>query len=141
MAYGGWDISILSEQRRKNDTGNKRLPPSERAVNYAKAIVTAWPVVLGLVGLLGYTNKDHIGRFVGLAEADGETEITQPTETFEQQVKRFSEEVRIELVSLRREVQKVNSRLAQKDAENYKKLEEQLSEIDAKVTSIQELVN
>jgi hypothetical protein len=131
----------LNEQRRKSDSGNKRLPPSERALNYTKALVTAWPVIIGLVGLLGYTNKDHIGKWVGLAQADGKTEITETGPAFESQVKQFSEEVRIEIVSLRNEVKSVNEKLAAQDRQNYQRLEALMNDIKQQVAEMQELVN
>lgn len=68
---------------RKGERDGPRLTPGERAKNWAQAAVTAWPIVLPLLGLLGYTNADEISRFINgkdtLPVPTGE--VVTPTET------------------------------------------------------------
>ena len=129
------------QDRRKGEAHGRRLSPGERAKHWAQAAVTAWPIVLPLLGVLGYTNSEHIRSWTGLAQADGQTEVVEGGVTFESQVSTFSREVRAELETIHDEIKKVNSRLAAKDRENYERLEKSLAGLKQQVDEIQELVN
>ena len=120
----------MNEHRRKGESQGPRLSPGERAKHWAQAAVTAWPIMLPLLGVLGYTNADHITGWTGLAQPDARTEITETDVTFEQQVQRFSQEVNAELSTLRKA-----------DAANLKQLEARLETLSKEVAEIQELVN
>lgn len=127
------------EYTRKSDPKNKSLSPGERAINWCKALATAWPVILGLVGLLGYTNQDHIKNWVGLAEADGKTEI-EAGDNFQHQVQKFSQEVQTELERIRANSDSIRKQLAEKDQTNYSKLQSRLNKIDERLRLIEGLV-
>lgn len=45
---------------RRSDPQNKQLPKSERFKNYCASAGALWPVIIGLVGVLGYTNAEEI---------------------------------------------------------------------------------
>lgn len=49
---------------RKGEKHGRSLSPGERAKHWASACKEGWPVVLGLIGLLGYTNAAEIKQFV-----------------------------------------------------------------------------
>lgn len=132
-----------NEYTRRSDVKNKKLPPSVRAMNYAKALVTAWPVVLGLVGLLGYTNADEIKQFyqkVEIEEADGQTEVASGGMTFEESVEKFTKETRKEIEEIKATAERIRTQLAGTDSSNYTKLQEQLKAIDLRLQDIEEIV-
>ncbi|MDH3376160.1 MAG: hypothetical protein OEQ39_04220 [Gammaproteobacteria bacterium] len=129
-----------NEYTRASDPQNKTLSPGVRAINWAKAATTAWPVVLGLAGLLGYTNKDHIEHWVGLAEADGKTEITDDAADRWSQVQKFSTEVRAELEQIKLNSAEIKRQLAAKDQSNYAALRKLVDSIDERVKLIEEVV-
>ena len=90
-----------------------KLPPSERMKNYADAVMKVWPVILVLIGGLGYTNKDEIkGMF--FAEADGKTEV----ENWKTMIK-FSHEMREEIERIDGELAVLKAETAEQDANNY----------------------
>lgn len=111
----------MGEKRRAGEPAGRRLTPGERAKNWASAAVTAWPIVIPLLGLLGYTNKDHIGNWVGLAETDGITDIA-PEADFRAQVKKFSQDIVERLNSIEANSIAIKHQLAKKDQENYEAL-------------------
>jgi hypothetical protein len=102
----------------------KRLSPGERAQNWATALVTLWPVIVALIGLLGYTNRDHIRNM--LTEADGKTEIDATGPTFEAQVKKFSEEVRAELIRIEQNSAAIRRQMENSDRETLESLQAQI---------------
>jgi hypothetical protein len=90
--------------KRADDAKNKSLAPSVRFQNYCKAFMTTWPALIFILGLLGYTNKDHIAQWTGLSQPDGKTEVVATGSTFEQSVIANSQEVAIEIEKLKREL-------------------------------------
>lgn len=127
------------EKKRAGESSGRRLTPGERAVNWAKAAVTAWPIVLPLLAALGWTNKDHIQSWV-ITEADGQTEVLPGGQTFEEMVAKFTTEIaaRVDEIEGRLEVSKAD--LSQDDRKNYAALAKQLKAIDARLTEIEEVV-
>ena len=109
----------------------KSLTPGERAHNWAQAAVTLWPVIVALIGLLGWTNKDSVMRWTGLAEADGKTEITATGPTFEDQVRKFSEEVRAELIRIESNSVAMDSQLQDADRRAISRLQAQIDQLKA----------
>ena len=84
------------------------LPRSERLKNYASAFMTMWPLWVFLFGLLGYTNKDSITNWAGLAEADGETEIDANAQRWND-VAKFSEETKTRMDSIEAEIKSLKA--------------------------------
>jgi len=97
---------------RSSDPKNTALTAGERAINWAKAMTTAWPVILGLVGLLGFTNAEKIKTaFKGTLEpVDG---ISQPAPANAN----FEEQVRVSIKDIVVELKKQSARDARLEAE------------------------
>lgn len=130
------------EYTRGSDPKNIKLPPSVRWVNRAKAFATSVPAVIALLAALGISNKDHIEHWVGLAEADGHIEVeagSRPS-TFQLQVKKFTEETRAELDSIKSNTTEIRAQLAKKDQQNYTTLKQLVDAIDERVAAIEEVV-
>ena len=66
--------------RRKGEKEGRRLYPAERFKIWVGAFVQAWPIVVPILGLLGYTNKDHIANFVNGGPPVAEGEVVVPTQ-------------------------------------------------------------
>ena len=130
----------MVEKRRKGEENGKRLTPGERAINWAKATAAAWPVVLGLVGLLGWTNSDYIMRAVNIQEADGKTEVQPGGMTFEETVAKFTQEInaRVDEIDGRIEVHKAN--LSADDRRNLVQLRKELKAVTMRLERVEELV-
>lgn len=132
-----------NEYTRGGDAKNVKLPPSVRWMNGAKAFATSVPAVIALLAALGWTNKDAIKQWIpDLAEADGQTEVetgSKPT-AFQLQVKKFTEETRIELDSIKSNTTAIRSQLAKKDQQNYTELKRLVDAIDARVAVIEQEV-
>lgn len=126
--------------KRAGEADGRRLYPGERAAIWAKAAVTAWPIVLPLLGLLGYTNKDHIREWAGMAEADGKTEVEIDSPDRWQQVSKFSTEVTAELEAIRSNSAKIQQQLAARDNANYSKLASQLEGLNGRLAKIEKIV-
>ena len=108
---------------RKGEKDGAKLTPGERALNWAKAAA----VIVPLIGI-GAVADEPVARWVGLAEVDHKTEIGN--ETFEEQVKRFSEETRNEIDGLKNQ-----------DQTNDYNIRKLLHEIDKRLKKVEELVN
>ena len=87
--------------RRKGESEGRRLYPAERFKIWVSAFVQAWPIVIPLLGLLGYTNKDNIATFInGAPVAEGEVvvptqlppELTQSLNSFDAAIKKLQAE-------------------------------------------------
>jgi hypothetical protein len=103
-------------------------------------MTTAWPVILGLVGLLGFTNAEKIKvAFKGTLEpVDG---ISQPANgDFEQQVRDSISDIVRELKQLKAKDTQLQSQLLSQDSENYESLESMIEIIRVEIQQIRELV-
>lgn len=80
----------------------RALYPGERAILWAKALGL---VCAALASLLGYTNRDHIAKWAGLAEVDGKTEVTKLAD-----IVKFSHEMRAEIERIDLEIAGLKSR-------------------------------
>ena len=126
--------------KRAGESGGRRLSPGERAGHWASAAVTLWPVIVGLVGLLGYTNQETIKGWTGLAEPDGVTEI-DTTADFEAQVQKFSQETVTSLEQLKADVGAIRSQMSREDKRNFEALEDADEALQDQIDEIKELVN
>ena len=95
------------ENRRAGEKKGRKLSPGERAKNWAGAAVTLWPILVFLLGLLGYTNADKI---TALAQPDGNTEIVN--QNFEEQVQKFSQETVKRFEAQQKQIQQANKRIS-----------------------------
>lgn len=91
--------------------------------------MTIWPAWIFVFGLLGYTNKDHIRDWVGLAEADGKTEVSSNGLTFEQSVEKFSREVRDELIRIEQNSAAIRKQMEREDRKTLEALQTQIDEL------------
>jgi hypothetical protein len=128
------------EYTRSNDPQNKHLSPGERAINWAKAMTAGWPVVVGLVGLLGYTNKDEVMNWLPLAEVDGKTEITATIDSRWAQMQKFSVETRTEIESLKHEIRSAEIKLNKGDQQNRDSLVKLINDLDVRLSAIETVV-
>ena len=110
-----------------------KISPGERAVNWAKALAV---LCTALVTLLGYTNRDAIGKWTGLTEADGKTEVISLED-----IKKFSEEMREEIERIDAEEAEGRAMAAKQATTNYRALVKKQDSQSKKINKITELVN
>jgi hypothetical protein len=110
------------------------MTPGERFHNWARAFMTLWPAWVFILGLLGYTNADHLRDWAGIAEADGKTEIAADGLTFEQSVEKFSREVRDELVRIERNSAAIRQQMQDSDKKTLESLQAQIDSLQATIS-------
>ncbi len=125
------------------DSLKKKITVGERALNWARATKEIWPIILLLVGSLGWSNKDNIQGWIDLDQADGQEEVSgngMQLTPFQLQVQKFSQEVRIELEKIKMNSEAIKNKLANKDRSNYSKLKAQIKSIGDRVIAIEKIV-
>ena len=127
---------------RRSDPKNASLTAGERAINWAKAMTTAWPVILGLIGLLGFTNAERIRTvFKGTLEpVDGIHQPAPANANFEEQVRTSIADIVAELKRQKGKDAQLQSQLQSQDTENYESLQSMIDITRAEVQQIRELV-
>lgn len=116
------------EYTRQTDPQNKRLPRSERFKNYCASAGALWPVIIGLVGLLGYTNAEEI-KGVFAPKPVPTPEDVHGIGTFEEQLLQSLEDIVAKLK--RHDV--MLATLEKQDNANQGDLVEMLRNLEAKV--------
>ncbi len=105
------------------------MTPGERFHNWARAFMTLWPAWVFILGLLGWTNADHLRDWAGIEEADGQTEVSATGLTFEQSVEKFSREVRDELVRIEQNSAAIRRQMQDSDKKTLESLQIQIDEL------------
>ena len=111
-------------KRRVGEPNGRRLTPGERAVHWAKAAVTAWPIILPLLAALGYTNKDHIANLVNGGPPVAEGEVVVPYEIPES-LRLSLESFDSAIIRLQEEQRRLNARINAVDRESENDDDEQ----------------
>lgn len=91
------------EKRRAGEKEGRTLTPGERVKNWVSAAVAAWPIMVALLGLLGYTNKDHVHGYIFPTVDDN---ISVGSGPFEEEVKTRITEISDALKEIRAEIEK-----------------------------------
>lgn len=118
-----------------------KMTVGERAINWSKAAVTIWPVIVGLLALLGWTNSDHIMRALSVPEPDGVTEVELGGLTFEDMVVKFTREMNARVDELEGRVEVQRADLSTSDRKNLQKLQGELHKLNERLVAVEELVN
>lgn len=130
----------MNEKRRKGEPNGQKLTPGERAKNWASAAVTAWPIMVTLLGLLGWSNAERIAQFA-LQEADGQTEVIPGGVSFEESVARHAQEINARVDDLEGVVAVQKADLSAEDRKNLQILRKKLADINVRLMAVEELVN
>lgn len=109
---------------RKGEKHGRSLSPGERAKHWASACKEGWPVVLGLIGLLGYTNADEIRQFVKPIPTP---EDVHSIGNFEEQVLQSLDDI---VIKLKRHDEDI-ARLGKKDVTDQAGLQFQIDQLKA----------
>ncbi len=109
---------------RKGEKHGRSLSPGERAKHWASACKEGWPVVLGLIGLLGYTNADEIRQFV---KPIATPEDVHSIGNFEEQVLQSLDNI---VIKLKRHDADI-ARLGKKDVTDQAGLQFQIDQLKA----------
>ena len=110
------------ENRRAGEKKGRKLSPGERAKNWASAAVTLWPILVFLLGLLGYTNADKIPGFA-------ETEIVN--NNLENEFTQFSRETVARLNRLEKQIKNIQTGSKTGDSSLRDELEQLRAEVRA----------
>ena len=130
----------MKQGKRAGESEGRKMSAGERAKNWASAFMTLWPAWVFVFGLLGYTNQDKLKSWTGLAEPDGETELTDDAADRWAQVQKFSQEVRAELEAIRANSESIKTQMSTQDQSNYAKLIEQLAALEVRVADMEKVV-
>ena len=88
-----------------------------------------WPVILVLIGGLGYTNKDEISGFIFTSNDTAITTLTP----FEAHVREEIERIDLERAGLESNLQEVKDKLRQQDRTNYQALVRKIEGMQARI--------
>ncbi len=113
---------------RRSDPQNKQLPKSERFKNYCASAGALWPVILGLVGLLGYTNAAEI-KSAFASKSVPTPEDVHSIGDFESQVLQSLEDIVVKL----KQHDVLLSTLQKQDTNNQGELLNLLQKLEVKV--------
>ncbi len=111
---------------RKGEKHGSKLSPGERAKHWCAAAASAWPVVLGLIGLLGYTNADEIRQFIKPQPVPTPEDV-HAIGSFEDQVLQSLDDI---VIKLKRHDEDI-ARLGKRDVTDNAGLQAQIDQLKA----------
>ncbi len=118
--------------------GEKQLTAGERAINWSKALMTSWPIILFLIGGTAY-NAPAVKKLVHGAPPPT-VEDVQPPEKPEYYRKSI-EDIITKIKQIQTDVDAVKSHSDVKDRNNYRALQKDIQELRSQVEAIKLLVN
>lgn len=118
-----------------------KLTPGERAKHWADALMKVWPVLLVLLGTLGYTNKDEIrGLFIVTDEGAGLVELSPFEHYMQTELERLEGMIEVLKADTHIAIDGLGAKLAKRDSVNYQSLDKEIDALQAELIRINGVV-